>query len=135
VTTADEATAFVRETMPLSDTLGVRAREFTAERVVLELDHAPELCTAGGLLHGGALMALADSAGAAVAFLNLPEGAQGTATIGSSTSFLAAVRTGTVRAVAVPLRVGRTTIVVETEIHDAGGQLVAKTTQSQAVRV
>lgn len=132
--TADEATTFVRETMPLCATLGVRASEFGPDRVVLELDHAPELCTAGGLLHGGAVMALADSAGAAVAFLNLPEGAQGTATIGSSTSFLGAVRSGTIRAVAIPLRAGRTTIVAETEVLDADGRLVAKTTQSQAVR-
>ena len=131
---ADEATTFVRETMPLCATLGVRAGEFGPGRVVLELDHAPELCTAGGLLHGGALMALADSAGAAVAFLNLPGGAQGTATISSSTSFLGAVRAGTIRAVATPLRVGRSTIVAETEVLDGDGRLVAKTTQSQAVR-
>lgn len=130
----DDATAFVHETMPLCATLGVIATAFAPDRVLLELPWAEELCTAGGLLHGGALMTLADSAGAAVAYLNLPEGASGTATIGSTTSFLGAVRGGRVRATAVPLHVGRSTIVVETELHDADDRLVAKTTQTQAVR-
>jgi uncharacterized protein (TIGR00369 family) len=78
-------------------------------------------------------MTLADSAGAACAFANLPEGAEGTSTIESKTNFLGAVRSGMVRAVARPLHVGSTTIVVETEVRDGAGWLVAKTTQTQAV--
>jgi uncharacterized protein (TIGR00369 family) len=102
--------------------------------VVLHLDWQPDLCTSGGLLHGGALMALADSAGAAAAFLNLPEGAAGTSTIESKTNFLGAVREGaTVTATASPLHCGSTTIVVETELRTGAGKLVAKTTQTQAV--
>jgi len=101
--------------------------------VVLELDHDPSLCTAGGVLHGGALMTLADTAGALCAFLNLPDGAAGTTTIESKTNLLAAVRDGTVTATATPLKAGRTIIVVETEMRDSRGRLVAKTTQTQAV--
>ena len=77
-------------------------------------------------------MALADSAGAACAFLNLPEGAVATSTIESKTNFLGAVTDGTVTATSQPLHVGGTTIVIETELHD-GDRLVAKTTQTQAV--
>jgi 1,4-dihydroxy-2-naphthoyl-CoA hydrolase len=101
--------------------------------VALSMAWAPELCTSGGLLHGGVLMALADSAGAACAFLNLPEGAAGTSTIESGTHFLGRVTEGRVTATARPLHVGRTTIVVETEVRDAGGRLVGKVTQTQAV--
>jgi 1,4-dihydroxy-2-naphthoyl-CoA hydrolase len=97
------------------------------------MDWAPERCTAGGLMHGGAVMALADSAGAACAFANLPEGAAGTSTIESKTNFLGGAREGTVRATARPLHVGSTTIVVETEVRDATGRLIAKTTQTQMV--
>ena len=92
-----------------------------------------ELCTAGGLLHGGALMALADSAGGVCAFLNLPDGAKGTATIQSSTSFLRPVRDGYVEAISRPLSVGRNVIAVDTEVVDANGRAVARVVQSQAV--
>jgi uncharacterized protein (TIGR00369 family) len=84
-------------------------------------------------LHGGTVMALADSAGGACAFLNLPPGAAGTSTIESKTNFLGAVRSGTVRATARPLHVGGTTIVVETEMRDERDRLVAKVTQTQVV--
>jgi len=93
---------------------------------------AERLTTGNGILHGGALMALADSAGAGCASLNLPEDAAGTSTIESKTNFLGAVRDGDVVATARPLHVGKTTIVVETEIR-AGDRLVAKVTQTQAV--
>ena len=119
--------------MPLARTLGIRTDESTAERVVLSLDWAPQLCTAGGILHGGVIMALADSAGGACALLNLPVDATGTTTIESKTNFLGAVRGGTVTATATPLHRGRTTVVVETTITDANGRLVAKTTQTQMV--
>jgi uncharacterized protein (TIGR00369 family) len=127
-----DLTAFIRETMPFCASLGVRGVRNDAESVELEMDWSASLCTAGDVLHGGALMSLADSAGAACAFANLPEGAAGTSTIESKTNFLGAVRTGTVRAVARPLHVGSTTIVVETEVSSEG-RLIAKTTQTQIV--
>jgi uncharacterized protein (TIGR00369 family) len=130
---ADEAmTRFIRETMPLCDTLSIRCTRHEPDSTTLELDWAPELCTAAGMLHGGVVMALADSAGGACAFANLPAGATGTATIESKTNFLGAVREGVVSATARPLHVGGSTIVVETEVHH-GERLVAKTTQTQTV--
>ena len=96
------------------------------------LDFAPERCTAGVLLHGGAVMALADSCGGVCAFLNLPEGAIGTATIESKSNFLRGVREGTITASTRPLHRGRTLAVLETEITRADGALVAKVTQTQA---
>ena len=131
--TPNDPTAVVHASMPLCATLGVTATRFEPAEVVLHLDWRPELCTSGGLLHGGAVMALADSAGGACAFLNLPEGAAGTATISSSTAFLGAVREGTVTATARPLHVGGSTIAVETEVTDAAGRRVGKVTQTQAV--
>lgn len=94
---------------------------------------AASLCTANGILHGGAIMALADSAGGACAFLNLPEGASGTSTIESKTNFLGAVRNGTVTATSTLLHRGGTTIVVETTVRDSAAKLVAKVTQTQLV--
>lgn len=118
--------------MPLAATLGFEAEEFTAERVVLAVDFADGLCTSGGLLHGGTVMALADSAGGACAFLNLPDGAVGTSTIQSATNFLGGVRDGRVTASSTPVHVGGSTIVVETEVRNAD-KLVAKTTQTQTI--
>ena len=127
-------TEIVHSTMPLCATLGITASEFSAERVVLELAWRPELCTTGGMLHGGALMALADSAGAACAFLNLPDDAVGTSTIESKTNFLGGVGEGArVTANSTPLHRGGTTVVVETELRRDDGKLIAKTTQTQAV--
>jgi len=131
--TDDAATALIREAMPLCASLGINAEKYSPDQVVLSLARAPQLCTAGGILHGGALMALADSAGGACAMLNLPLDATGTATIESKTNFLGAVRAGVVKATSTPLHRGGTTIVVETEVRDDGGRLVAKTTQTQVV--
>jgi 1,4-dihydroxy-2-naphthoyl-CoA hydrolase len=78
-------------------------------------------------------MSLADAAGAYCAFLNLPGGATGTATIESKTNFFRAVRDGHVDAISRPLHRGRTTIVVETDLHDAAGKHIARVTQTQAV--
>lgn len=128
-----DITELVREFMPLCATLGIRADEYNADQVVLTLDWAPSLCTANGVLHGGAIMALADSAGGACAFLNLPADASGTATIESKTNFLGAVRVGSATATATPLHRGGTTIVIETSVRDANGKLVAKVTQTQIV--
>ena len=128
-----DATETIRELMPLAATLGIRAEHYEAERVVLAMDWAPSLCTANGLLHGGTVMALADSAGAACAVLNLPEGATGTTTIESKTNFLGAVRQGSVSATSTVLHRGGTTIVVETVVRDDAGKPVAKVTQTQLV--
>ena len=128
-----DATELIRQLMPLCATLDVRVVRNEPDHVELAMDWAPERCTSAGLLHGGAVMALADSAGAACAFANLPEGAAGTSTIESKTNFLGAVREGTVRATARPLHIGSTTIVVETETRDDNDRLVAKTTQTQMV--
>jgi 1,4-dihydroxy-2-naphthoyl-CoA hydrolase len=127
-----DPTEFLHQAMPFCATLGVRGIRMDPDVVELEMDWTPDRCTSAGLLHGGAVMALADSAGGACAFVNLPEGASGTSTIESKTNFLGAVKEGAVRAVARPLHVGSTTIVVETEIR-SGERLVAKTTQTQAV--
>ena len=102
------------------------------ERVAGALDWSPDRCTAGGLLHGGVLMSLADTLGALCAFLNLPEGA-GTSTIESKTNFFRGVRSGTVHAVATPLHAGRSTVVVQTELRDDENRLVALTIQTQVV--
>jgi len=131
--TDEQATETIRGLMPLDATLGIRADEYSPEKVVLALDWAPGLCTANGILHGGVLMALADSAGGACAMLNLPVDATGTATIESKTNFVGAVRSGTVSATSTPLHRGGTTIVVETVMRDANGKLVAKVTQTQIV--
>ena len=126
-----EITEMVNAQMPLGARLGIRTFG-DAEEIEATLDWAPELCTAGGVLHGGVLMSLADAAGAVCAFLNLPAGAT-TTTIESKTNFLGAVRAGEVRARSRPLHVGRRTIVVETDLFDESGRRVAKTTQTQAV--
>src|SRR3954447_9094053 len=118
--------------MPLCATLGMRVVDAQPVAVVLELDWSASLCTTAGLLHGGAVMALADSGGGVCAFLNLPRGAT-TSTIESKTNFLGAIKDGTVTATSRPLHVGGSTIVVETEVRRADGRLVAKVTQTQAV--
>ena len=121
------------EIMPFTRTLGITCERWEPGEVRARLAWAAGLCTAGGALHGGAIMALADSAGGACAYLNLPDGAQGTTTVESKTNFLRGVRGGHVEAVARPLHKGRTLIVVETEVTDDRGRLVAKVTQSQLV--
>ncbi|MFE4664709.1 PaaI family thioesterase [Streptomyces sp. NPDC056716] len=118
--------------VPFAAGLGVTLTEAGPERVVARLGWAPRLCTLGGALHGGALMTLADTAGAVCAFLSLPPGAA-TSTVESSTHFFRAVRSGTVRAVARPLHTGRSFVVVQTELSDDEGRAVGRTTQTQAV--
>ena len=118
--------------MPFAVACGVQLDDAAAGEVRGHLDWRADRCTGGGVLHGGALMALADTVGAVCAFLNLPEGA-GTSTIESKTNFLRGVRRGTAHAVAKPVHVGRQTVVVQTEVRDDAGALVALTTQTQAV--
>jgi uncharacterized protein (TIGR00369 family) len=118
--------------MPFAQQLGVRVDSATKDEVRGRLDWRAELCTAGEVMHGGALMTLADSVGAICAFLNLPEGAS-TATLESKTNFFRAVRERHVDAVAKPLHVGRTSIVVQTDLADAKGRSVALVIQTQAI--
>jgi 1,4-dihydroxy-2-naphthoyl-CoA hydrolase len=118
--------------MPHAQALGITLESASADEVVGGFDWAAERCTAGGVIHGGALMALADSVGAVCAFLGLPAGA-GTATTSSTIHFLRAVREGRVTATARPLHRGRTQVVVKTDVVDGEGRLVATVTQSQAV--
>lgn len=119
--------------VPFAGTLGIELVAATPEEVRGRMAWAPERCTSGGVLHGGALMTLADTMAATCAFLNLPPGAT-TSTIESKTNFLRAVTEGSVEAAARPLHVGRSTIVLLTEIADQEGRRVALTTQTQAVR-
>jgi uncharacterized protein (TIGR00369 family) len=123
----------LRSAMPFAALLGLDVVSASPEEVRARLDWAEELCTAGGFLHGGALMGLADSAGGLCAYLNLPGGATGTATIESKTNFFAPVREGWVEAVSRPLHAGKTTIVVDTDLLDAAGRRVARVTQTQAI--
>jgi 1,4-dihydroxy-2-naphthoyl-CoA hydrolase len=118
--------------MPFTAALGVALDAAGPSEVRGRLAWAPERCTTAGTMHGGALMALADSLGGLCAFLNLPPGA-GTATVSSSTVFTRAVREGEVIAVTRPLHVGRSTIVVQTDLADQAGRRVAQVTQVQAV--
>lgn len=118
--------------MPFGALLGVELDEASPEEVRGGLEWSPERCTSGGVMRGGALMGLADSLGGLCAYLNLPDGAT-TATVESKTNFFRAVREGRVTATSRPLHVGRTFIVVETDLHDAQGRHVARVTQTQAV--
>lgn len=128
-----ELTKQVHELVPFTAELGLELIEASKERVVGHARWAAERCTAGGVLHGGYLMATVDSVGAMCAVQNLPEGAAGTTTIESKTNFFRAVRGGTVTITATPIHAGRTTVVVQTDVTDEAGKLVTRTTQTQAV--
>ena len=119
-------------TMPFAVTCGIVLDAAAAEEVRGHLPWAPERCTTAGMMHGGAVMTLADTTGAVCAFLNLPPGAS-TSTVSSATNFFRAVRDGDVRATTRPLHTGRTTIVVQTELRSSDDKLVALVTQTQAV--
>lgn len=120
--------------MPFATLLGITLDAAAPAEVRGRMSWAAERCTAGGLLHGGALMAFADSLGGICAFLNLPAGAA-TATISSSTVFTRPVREGEVSGVARPLHAGRNVIMVRTDLTDAAGRRVAQVTQAQSVSV
>jgi uncharacterized protein (TIGR00369 family) len=118
--------------LPFAQLAGVEVTSASPEEVRGRMAWREDRCTTGGILHGGALMTLADTVGAVCAFLNLPAGAL-TATIESKSNFLRAVRSGHAEAVATPVHVGRTMIVVQTDIRDDQGKRVALVTQTQAV--
>ena len=129
----DDLTAQVAAAAPFTAFLGIEMVAAEPGEVRARLAWREEICTAGGVMHGGALMGLADNVGGFCAFLNLPEDAGGTATIESKTNFFGPVRHGHVYAVSRPLHTGRRTIVVDTELYDDAGKLVARVTQTQAV--
>jgi uncharacterized protein (TIGR00369 family) len=129
----EDATQALLAAMPFGAVLGMEVVSASPELVELAMPFRDELCTAGGILHGGALMGLADAGGGFLAFLNLPDGAAGTATIESKTNFFRAVRGGRVLARSQVLHQGRTTIVVETDLFDDEARRVARVTQTQAI--
>ena len=128
----DVGTIAERQKGTLSDVLGIRWVEAGKDRLVAEITIRDDLRTVGGALHGGAIMAFADTVGATATFINLPPGA-GTTTIESKTNFFAAGRTGVVRAESTPLHKGRRTMVWQTRITDEGGRLLAQVIQTQMV--
>jgi uncharacterized protein (TIGR00369 family) len=119
--------------MPFSELLGIRVTTSTPDLVEAEMEVRADLCTVPAVLHGGALMALADSVGALATVLNLPEGAW-TTTIESKTNFLAALPVGEIaRASCTPIHKGRQTMVWQTKISRADGRLAGIVTQTQLV--
>ena len=117
----------------LPGSMGVRVTELSPERVVAEMLVRPDLCTAGGILHGGAYMAFADTLGAVGTLVNLPDGKR-TTTTDSSTKFIGAAKLGsTVTGESVALHRGRTTMVWQTSIRSEQGKLCAVVTQTQLV--
>lgn len=117
----------------LPDLLGIRLVEVTQEKVVATLEVRPDLCTTGGILHGGSIMAFADTLGAIGTVVNMPQ-AHGTATIESKTNFVGGAASGSVvTGESTPVHKGRTTQVWQTRITGADGKLVALVTQTQIV--
>ncbi|AVQ82288.1 MULTISPECIES: PaaI family thioesterase [unclassified Variovorax] len=113
--------------------MGVRLTALEPDRVVAQMEVRPDLCTAGGILHGGAYMAFADTLGAVGTIVNLAEGKR-TTTTDSSTKFIAGARVGSiVTGTSVALHRGRTTMVWQTTVADAQGKLCAVVTQTQLV--
>ena len=120
--------------MPFAKLVGVEITSATAEAIEGYLDVRDELCTTGGIIHGGAVMAFADAMGAVGAFVALPEGAKGTTTIESKTNFLGAAKIGErVTAVSKPLSIGRRISVWQTTMMRPDGKPVAVVTQTQLV--
>ena len=118
--------------MPFAASLGIVLEEATPQVCRGSLAWMPERCTVDTAMHGGVLMSLADSVGAVCAYLNVPTGA-GTSTLESKTNFFRAVREGRLHATSRPLHVGRSFVVVQTELTDDHGRPVGQTTQTQVV--
>ena len=120
--------------LPFAELLGIAFVDAQADRVVAKMLVREDLCTVGSVVHGGAIMALADTVGAAATIINLPEGARGTATIESKTNFIAPAPGGTtVTATASAVHRGRRTQVWTTRLEADDGRLVAVVTQTQIV--
>lgn len=127
------ATASLHEMVPFAGTLGIEMLSAAPSEVRGRVAWSESLCTVGGALHGGVIMALADNTGGTCAFLNLPDGSASTSTIESKTNFLRAVREGHATAISRPLHTGKRFVVVETDVLDDEDRLVARVTQTQAV--
>ena len=120
--------------MPFAELKGVTFMEADRDRVVARMQVRPDLCTLNQVIHGGALMALADSVGAAATVINLPDDAKGTTTLESKTNFIGAAREGTTLiATATPVHRGRRTQVWQTRLESEDGKLIALVTQTQMV--
>jgi 1,4-dihydroxy-2-naphthoyl-CoA hydrolase len=120
--------------IPFAELKGVSFVEAEPDRIVARMLVRPDLCTLSHTIHGGAVMAFADSVGAAATLINLPEGAKGTTTIESKTNFIGAAREGTtVVATATPVHRGRRTQVWQTRLETEEGKLVAIVMQTQMV--
>lgn len=122
------------DTMPFAKLMGIAVTEASPEAIRATLVVREDLCTTGGIVHGGALMAFADALGAIGAFLTLPAGAKGTTTIESKTNFLGPGPLGsTLVAETTPVKTGRTVSVWQTRIRTDRGRDVALVTQTQLV--
>ena len=120
--------------MPFADLKGVTFVEADKDRVVARMTVRPDLCTTNNTIHGGAVMAFADSVGAAATVINLPEDAKGTTTLESKTNFIGGAKEGTTLvATATPVHRGRRTQVWTTRLETEEGKLVAIVTQTQMV--
>jgi uncharacterized protein (TIGR00369 family) len=120
--------------IPLAAAMGVTFTEADLDKVVATMVVRPDLCTLGNTIHGGAVMAFADSVGATATAINLPPEAKGTTTIESKTNFVSGVKEGsTVTATATPIHKGRRTQVWQTRLVNEEGRLVAVVTQTQLV--
>jgi 1,4-dihydroxy-2-naphthoyl-CoA hydrolase len=120
--------------LPFAELMGVKFTEAEKDRVVARMLVRPDLCTLYHTIHGGAIMAFADSVGAAATVINLPQDAKGTTTLESKTNFIGGVKEGmTVIATATPVHRGRRTQVWQTRLETEDGKLVAIVTQTQMV--
>jgi uncharacterized protein (TIGR00369 family) len=129
--TRDDLNALLKPLFP--GLMGVQLTEATPEKIVATMRVRPDLCTTGGILHGGAYMAFADTLGAIGAMVNLPAGAR-TTTIESKTNFLGGAAAGTeITGESTPIHRGKTTMVWQTRIHNAAGKLIALVVQTQMV--
>ena len=129
--TRDDLNALLKPLFP--GLMGVQVTEATPEKIAATMRVRPDLCTTGGILHGGACMAFADTLGAIGTILNLPAGAR-TTTIESKTNFLGGAAAGSeITGEATPIHRGKTTMVWQTRIHNAAGKLIALVVQTQMV--
>ena len=120
--------------MPFAELLGLEITARDKDHLTAKLTVRQDLCTAGGIIHGGALMAFADSVGAIATILNLPEGAQGTTTIESKTNFVRGAKAGqTIVSSTTPVHIGRRTQVWQTRLETEDGKLIALVMQTQMV--
>jgi uncharacterized protein (TIGR00369 family) len=118
--------------MPYATALGIVLHDVSPSLTRGSLAWAPDRCTVDSAMHGGVMMSLADSVGAVCAYLNVPVGA-GTSTVESKTNFFRAIREGSLHAASRPLHVGRSFVVIQTDLTDDLGRSVGQTTQTQAV--